>query len=159
MKQMIFTAILIFAFYFAAFAQTDVSSCPKIKNKAPETVYENNKTFKVSASFENENSSLISKFDWIVVKDDEVIIKNSEKIIEIDTQNAEREYVITVLAQATEERCQNLAMAKAIVIPNVGSPLILDEYAEVQCKDSKIANFLHLSILIKGVLIRKEKII
>src|SRR5687768_7037180 len=117
MKQIIFTVILILVFCFAVFAQTDKNSCPKIKIKAPETVWEKDETFKVSASFENQDNQRTSKFNWIVIKDDEVIVKNSERIIEISTKIARRELRITILAQAIAEQCQNPAIAKVIVIP------------------------------------------
>lgn len=137
MKQIIFTVILIFTFCFAAFAQKDRNSCSQIKIKAPEIVYEKDETFKVSASFENQDDSLISKFNWIVIKDDEVIVKNSESVIEVSTKNADRAFRITILVRAVREQCQNPAMAKVIVIPNIGSPLILDDYENLNWKDER----------------------
>ena len=137
MKQIIFTAILILVFCFVAFAQTDKNSCPKIKIKSPETVDENDETFNVSASFENQDDSSISKFNWIVVKDDEVIAKNGERIIDVSPKNVRRTFLITILAQPIGEQCQNPAMAKVIVLANAGSPLILDNYEVLDWNDEK----------------------
>lgn len=137
MKQIICTTFLFLIFCFLVFAQTDENSCPQIKIKAPEAVYENDEIFKVSASFENQDDQLDSKFNWIIVKDDEAIIKNDERIIEVSTKNARRTFLISILAQPIDGRCQNPAMVKVIVIPRIGSPLILDIYEELEWKDER----------------------
>ncbi len=45
--------------------------------------------------------------------------------------------MIIVLAEALDKKCQDMAIAKVFVIPNVGSPLIIDEYSELNWNDEK----------------------
>jgi hypothetical protein len=136
MKQIIFTAILIIAFCFAAFSQTSENLCPKINIKAPETV-QPDESFKVFASFEKENQPSTSKFNWIVVKDNEVIKKNDAGIIEIDSKGFKDFGTILILAEPTDQRCQNTAAAKVFVVVNIGSPYIIDEYSKLGWSDER----------------------
>lgn len=138
MKQTIFTAVLVFVICSASFAQTDNNSCPKIKINAPEAVWENDESFKVSASFENEKSPSESKFNWIIINDSELIRKFDEKIVEINTGNTGISNRITIIAGNPDEKCQNLTMTKIIVIPNVGSPLYFDEYSKLDWNDERL---------------------
>lgn len=137
MKQIIFTTVLIFVIYSAAFAQTENDSCPKIKINAPEAVWEKDENFKVSASFENEKSPSESKFNWIFINDTELIRKFDEKIVEIKTDNTRITNRITIVAGNPDERCRELAMTKVIVIPNIGSPLYFDEYSKLDWNDER----------------------
>lgn len=136
-REIVFTTILIFAFCCVVSAQSDSNSCPKIKISAPDYVEERDGAFKVSASFDNEPGISSSKFDWIIVKDEEILRKYNEKIIEIDTNNIGRQNRVTILAESLDKNCQNPAMVKVIVLPNIGSPLILDEYTNLNWNDER----------------------
>jgi len=137
MKRIIFTAILIFAFCFTDLAQTGENLCPKINIKAPENVYPD-ESFKVFAYFEKESQPSTSKFNWVIVKDNEVVKKNDAGIIEIDSIGFEDFGTIIILAEPTDERCQNTAVAKVFVAINIGSPYIIDEYSKPSWNDEKL---------------------
>lgn len=128
MKRLIFLTILIFVLCSTLFSQTSENLCPKINIKAPETVYPD-ESFKVFASFEKGSQPLTSKFNWIVVKDNEIVKKNDLGIIGIDSTGLKEFGMIVILAESTDERCQNMAVAKVYVAGNVGSPYIIDEYS------------------------------
>src|SRR5688572_3636524 len=98
MKQIIFNVILIFTFYLVAFSQGEQNLCPKINIKAPELVFiQRNDTFKASASFEKENQPSISKFNWIIIKENEVFRINERGIIEINIKDLVKGGTVTLL--------------------------------------------------------------
>lgn len=141
MKQIIFTAILILAFCLVAFAQASENPCPKINIKAPKTV-QPDESFKVFASFEKENQPSTSKFNWVIIEESEVFNKvskiNDKGIIDVDSKNLKDGGMIIVLAEALDKKCQDVAIVKVFVIPNVGSPLIIDEYSELNWNDERV---------------------
>jgi hypothetical protein len=136
MKRIISVAILIFASCFAAFAQINKNSCPKIQINAPETVQAGT-TFKVSASFEDEPQPSISKFNWLIINENEVSRLNERGIIEVDSKNLREFVTIIILAESLNEKCQIPVMASVASVPNTGSPYIIDEYSELNWNEER----------------------
>jgi len=136
MKQIIFTAILIFVFCFVCFSQTSENPCLKIKIKAPETV-QPDEVFKVFASFEKESQPSTSKFNWTIVMENDVSKIYDQGIIEIDSKKLKDGETIIILAEALSGKCQNTAAAKIFVAPACILPSKIDEYAELPWSDEK----------------------
>jgi hypothetical protein len=137
MTRLFFTTATILAFCLTAFAQTKDISCPQIKIKAPEFINDREEKFKVSASFESEKTLSESKFNWIVIKDDRLEKKSDEGIFEIETNNTNKHNRITIIAENPDTRCKNPAVANVLLIPNIGSPWILDEYTKLNWNDER----------------------
>ncbi len=130
MKRAIIITILILAFCFTAFAQSDENVCPKIKIKAAEFIWEGDPTG-ASASFEKEKQPSTSKFNWTVIKENKLTRIVERGIIEIDSQDMKEGERLVLLADSLDKTCQNTAVAIIPVIKRVGSPLIFDEYSEL----------------------------
>lgn len=137
MKQFLYTTALLLAFCFISFAQEDNAICPEIKINAPESIFELRGKFRASASFENDKNPSESKFNWIVIKNNDLLRKYNEGSIEIETDVKREEYKITILAENLNSNCQNPATASVIVVPNIGSPYIIDTYSELSWNDER----------------------
>ena len=142
MKRLISILTLALAFFSFCIAQEGSEPCPPIKISSPETVQFGG-TFKAFASFQNEKQPSTSKFDWIVLKEQESDSKpetsrfpNSGRV-EVAPWNENEGGTITLIAGNIDNRCEQIATARVFVMPNVGPPLILDEYGELGWKDEK----------------------
>ena len=142
MKRLILASILGLAFFFVSSAQENLSPCPLIKISSPEGVHFDEK-FKAFASFRKEVQPSTSKFDWIIIKEKEFEDKRetlrlfSSGIIEIGSWAENRGGTIILIAQNIDSRCKQVAIAKLYVLPNDGTPLILDEYGKLGWRDEK----------------------
>jgi hypothetical protein len=136
MKQIIFTAILISAFCFAAFAQVNENPCQKINIRAPETV-QPEETFKIFATLDKSKGFDTSTFNWTIIKGNEITKKNNAGIIEIDSKNLEGNEPIIILAEASNGKCQDVAVTKIYVVPPGGLPLTVAQYSKVDWNEEK----------------------
>lgn len=117
MKQTFFIPILILAFSFVAFAQTNETPCQKIYLDAPLSV-KYGEVFRVSTVLETSDFSVSSKINWIISKSSGIgssDIKNKESI-DITTDYLEKGGVITIIAFHSDERCEEIAMIYVSVI-------------------------------------------
>jgi hypothetical protein len=137
MKHIIFTTAVLLVLTFSIYSRSDDDSCPQIRINSPEIVNENDESFKVSASFEDEKVVTNSKFNWTIIKDNQIVKKFNEGVVEIETSDTRKQNRIIILAENLDVKCQNPATAKVIVIPNVGSPLIFDQYSKLNWNDER----------------------
>ncbi len=142
MKRLISTSILVLAFFSFSIAQESSNPCPIVEITAPTSVQFDEK-FKAFASFQKEKQPSISKFDWIVIKEKEFEDKRetarlfSSEIIEVESWVENTGGTIILIAENIDSRCKQVAIAKVYVSPNVGSPLILDEYGKLGWREEK----------------------
>ena len=138
MKRLVFITTIIFIFSLPAFAQTDTIFCPKIEIIAPKFVNEREETFKVAASLSSEKIPFDTSLSWIIIKDDEVSQKFNSSIIEVKTSGAKKHNRITIVAKSLEAKCRSITFANVIIIPNIGSPLFLDDYSKLNWNQEKV---------------------
>lgn len=142
MERLISTSILALAFFSYSFAQESLNPCPLIKISTPTSVQFGEK-FKAFASFQKEELPSTSKFDWIIIKEKEFEDKRetarlfNSGIIEAESWAENTGGTIILIAQNIDSRCRQVAIAKVYVSPNVGSPLILDEYGKLKWREEK----------------------
>lgn len=126
----------------SAIGQIRRESCKKIKIAAPETVAFGH-DFKVTASYDDENQPSISKFDWFVVKeregkqDSRVIFIGDRGTVDLNSWIENEGGSVTLIAKSRIPDCDQITTSKIYILPNIGTPLTLDEYGKLSWSDEK----------------------
>ncbi len=136
MKIAILTLILVCIAAVTIGAQEQKGSCPKIIVEAPETIMGNDITFNVSAKFEGA-SLPTTNFDWTVVRDGGTTTLVSRPSIKLETGRPKDSELIFTIAQPSDLLCKGFGVSKTLVVPNVGSPLVIDQYQAVRWADER----------------------
>ena len=111
MKQIIFTAILILAFCFAAFAQTNENLCPNLTITSLD--YPNNlQIFTVEAGKEIEKYSV--KYKW-TVKGGKTIAGKDTKTVVFSREGDE--YSVAVEVEGLPKDCERIAVDSGVFDP------------------------------------------
>lgn len=136
MKQIFFAVILIFAFCFAAFAQTNENLCPHLTISSSE--YPNDlQIFTVEASKEIEK--YIVKYKWTVKGGETIAGKDTKTIAFLRVVN---EYSVTVEVEGLPKDCERIATENGVFDPP--HAIEIDFFGEIPTGDlrARLDNFL-----------------
>lgn len=139
MKQIIFTAILIFAFCFAAFAQVNENPCPKIRLKIPEGMLRSGEFIKFKAEVSNEIEKYKVGYVW-TVSGGKIIQGQGKPEIEFSAgrEDAGSNITVTIKLMDLPENCAGSASDTFVIAPIITDFFPDDEYGKIPFENEKV---------------------
>lgn len=137
MKQMIFTAILIFAFCFTAFAQTSENSCPKIMIVSPDKMLVPFESAVFTAKIDNETEKYNGSYSWTTSRGEIYKGQGTSKIeLMVTSEDFRANVTVNLKVTGLPEGCNSAVSETVGVIaqPNLEP---LDQYEKVSANDEK----------------------